>query len=162
MSDATIVTGSIKSVTIHSREFPVDAGCEAQLNVGGLKNTVTVSGSGASIITQEQIPWSLFGVEIAISDDRGELGILASLFNSAVEHIGGIVGGLGIPVPPTGPDRLYLADIAEIGAHLPILVTLVDDTVWAGRGTIVGPIDTSTKTGLARIDFMGDGRMGKQ
>lgn len=161
MAVQTIAAGSIKSVSIHGREFAVDAQCDAQLNTGAPVNTVVVFGSGNAAVTQELKTWSVRGLDLCISDDRGDLGFLAQAFNAVVGQVVPI-GGLQIPAPPTGPDRIFLGDVAEEADFIPIGVTLVDDTVWAGAGTIVGPIDTSTRTGIARIDLQGNGQMVKQ
>src|SRR4051812_30187798 len=144
MSATTIAGGSIKSVTIHGREFPVDAQCDARLNLGDVQNTVVIFGSGNGGITQELIPWSLSNLEVGISDDRGDLGFLAQAFNAVVGNTIPL-SGLTIAAPPTGPDRSFLADVAELGDFIPVTVTLVDDTVYTGAGTVVGPIETSTK-----------------
>jgi hypothetical protein len=161
MSDAAIVSGSIKSVTIHGREFPVDAQCDARLNIGDTKNTVVIFGSGKAGVTQELTGWTLMSVEVGISDDRGDLGFLAQAFNSVVGNVIP-VSGLTIAAPPSGPDRGFLADVVELAELIPITVTLVDDTIYSGVGTIVSPVDTSTKTGLATLDLAGQGRMQKQ
>jgi hypothetical protein len=160
MSDATIVSGSIKSVSIHGREFPVDAGCDARLNIGGVQNTLVVFGSGNAAFTQEQKGWFVEDLDVCISDDRGDLGFLAQAFNAVVGNIP--IGGLQIPAPPTGPDRGFLTDVAELGAFIPIGVTLVDDTTWAGAGNVVGPIDTSSRSGIAKLSLAGRDRLIKQ
>lgn len=161
MADTPIAAGSIKSISVHGRDFPVDGQCDAAVNVGAVQNTVIVFGSGNAGISQELTPWVIAGLDIGISDDRGDLGFLAQAFNAAVGRFVPI-GGLQIPAPPTGPDRTFLVDVAEQAAFIPVALTLVDDTVWAGAGTIVGPIEVNTKTGLAKINLMGRDRLAKQ
>lgn len=160
MADAAVVSGSIRAIEVAGREFPVDARSEAQLYVGQVANSVQVTGSGDSIVSQERTPWSLTGVETVISDDRGDLGFLAGLFNKFVAAP--FAPGLSIPAPPDGPDREYLAEVVSRANFVPISVTLVDETVWTGSGTIVGTIPVSTKTGTVPLSFMGNGKMVKQ
>jgi hypothetical protein len=155
-----IVAGSIIAVSINGREFPVDAACEASLNTGGYVNSVSVAGSGASRISQAPIPWAMRGLDLAIDDDRGDLGFLAEVFNAVVSGIG--APGLSIPAPPKGPDRVYLAETAKQGVFVPVSVTVADGSTWSGSGTIEGEIVGSTKTGCARIDLVGDGEMTRE
>jgi hypothetical protein len=155
-----MTTGSIRSITISGREFPVDAKSDAKLSLGGWENSVELSASGASMITQQRSAWSLTDVDVVISDDRGDLGFLAGVFNSVVSSVG--LGSLAIPEPPKGPDREFLAKFIESARFAPIIATLADETSWAGHGTIVGPVPTSTMKGTASLSFMGNGKMVKQ
>lgn len=159
MADRAVVVGSLGSLTCEGREFPVDAACDAVFDTGGFSNSVRVTGSGASIVSQERIPWSLVNVDLVISEDRGDLGFLASVFNAIVEPF---APSLAFDAPPTGPDREFLGEVIARGTFVPIIVTLVDGTVYSGRGTIVGSVQVSTKTGLAKMAFAGDGEMTKQ
>lgn len=161
MADKPVVGGSIKSVSIEGREFPVDAACDAVLDTGGFSNTVEITGSGESIVSQERIPWQLLNVDLVISEDRGDLGFLAGVFN-AVVSLSPFTAGLAIPAPPTGPDRDFLGEVIARGTFVPITVTQADDTTHTGRGTIIGSIQRSTATGLAKVSFAGDGEMTKQ
>lgn len=160
MGDAAVVAGSIKAVTIAGREFPVAADSDASLDTGGIENAVEVTGSGNSIITQSRVAWSIQNISLVVSEDRGDLGFLAGIFNAAVDAVG--LGGLAIDAPPSGPDRDYLNQVVSRGKFVTISITLVDDTTYAGRGTIVGRIPVSTKTGTASLSFEGDGEMVKQ
>jgi hypothetical protein len=159
MADKPVVGGSVKSVSIEGREFPVDAACDAVFDTGGFSNTVEITGSGESIVAQERIPWQLLNVDLVISEDRGDLGFLAGVFNAIVEPF---APSLAIPAPPTGPDRDFLGEVIARGTFVPITVTQADDTTHTGRGTIVGSIQRSTMTGLAKVSFAGDGEMTKQ
>lgn len=159
MADRAVVGGSIKAVTIEGREFPVDAACDALLDTGGFSNTVEVTGSGESIITQERIPWQLLNVDLVVSEDRGDLGFLAGIFNAIVEPF---APSLAIPAPPTGPDRDFLGEVIARATFATITVTQADDSTFTGRGTIIGSIQRSTATGLAKVSFAGDGEMTKQ
>lgn len=159
MAERPVVGGSIKSISIEGREFPVAAECDAELDTGGFSNSVQITGSGASIVSQERIPWSLTDVDLVISEDRGDLGFLASVFNAIVEPF---APSLAFDAPPTGPDRDFLGEVIARGTFVPIIVTQADDTSFVGRGTIVGSIKRSTKTGLAQVSFAGDGEMTKQ
>jgi hypothetical protein len=170
MSDRAAIAGSVREVTIHGRPFPVNARNSAQIILGGVRSNVEVFGSGEAGITQEHIAWCVAGIDLVVNEDRGDLGFLGELFNSAVGAIGGAIGGavggfvtgLGIKPPPEGPDRSYLADIAELGSFVPMTFELVDGAVYSGRGTIVGEIPTETMTALANLTFMGPGRLVKQ
>ena len=159
MADRAVVVGSLKSVTVDGREFPVDAASDALLDTGGFANTVQVTGSGASIVSQERIPWSLQNVDIVISEDRGDLGFLASVFNAIVAPF---APSLAFDAPPSGPDREFLGEVIARGTFRAIIVTLVDGSSYAGRGTVVGSVQVGTLSGLARMSFAGDGEMTRQ
>jgi hypothetical protein len=159
MADRAVITGSLKSVTIDGREFPVDAACDALFDTGGFANTVEVTGSGESIVNQERIPWSLQNADLVISEDRGDLGFLASVFNAIVEPF---APSLAFDAPPTGPDREFLGEVIARGKFVAIIVTLVDETSYSGRGTIVGSVSVSTMTAIAKMAFAGDGEMTRQ
>jgi hypothetical protein len=158
MADRAVVGGSIKSIAIDGREFPVDAASEAEFDTGGFSNTVVTTGSGESIVTQERIPWTLRDVDVVVSEDRGDLGFLASLFNAIVEPF---APSLAFDAPPTGPDREFLGEVITRGTFRPMVITLVDETTYTGSGTIVGSVPVNTMTGLARMSFAGDGAMTK-
>jgi hypothetical protein len=158
MADKAVIVGSLRSLTIDGREFPVDAASDAVFDTGGFSNTVEVTGSGESIVSQERIPWSLQNVDLVISEDRGDLGFLASVFNAIVEPF---APSLAFDAPPTGPDRAFLGEVITRATFRPILVTLVDGLSYSGRGTILGSVPVSTRTGLARMSFAGDGEMTK-
>jgi hypothetical protein len=161
MPSATVVAGNIVAVTVMGREFPVPIGCEAQLDTGGVENTVGTTGSGASYITQAPYPWTLASIDLRISEDRGDLGFLAKAFNTVV-GLSPLTAGLAIQAPPSGRDRKFLSEVVAQGRFIPMTVTLADGSVYAGRGTIVGRLAVDTKTAVLRTTFMGDGQMVKQ
>jgi hypothetical protein len=162
VNDATVVTGSIRAVSFSGREFPVPAGCEAKLNLGGYVNTIVTFASGRSAVTQALTPWMVGGLEILVSDDRGDLGFIAGLFNAALGAIAPGLSDFQIKPPPSGPDREFLKQLIANADLVPMTFTLADETTWSGMGTLVGPVDTSTKRGVAVVDLAGDGELVKQ
>lgn len=162
MNDTPVVSGSIRSVSLSGREFPVPAECDARLNLGGTLNKVTVFASGRSVVTQELVPWTVSGLDLRINDDRGDLGFIAGLFNAALGAVAPGLTDFQIKPPPSGPDREFLRQAISNADFIPMTFTLADETTWSGMGTIVGPVDTSTKKGVATLDLAGDGEMVKQ
>jgi hypothetical protein len=165
MADATVVVGSPRSITIADREFPVAADSDAELDIGGEVNTVVPTGSGQSIITQARSNWILANIEVVISEDRGDLGFLAGLFNEFVAPLAaGLPGSpdISIEAPPSGPDREFLRKVIERAKFWPVTATLQDGTTYAGQGTITSRIAVDAQTGTATLSLEGNGTMVKQ
>ena len=66
------VGGSIESVTLDGREFPVAADAEAQRKLGGFENEVQANGNGTARLIKTRVPLSLDGLTIEVDDDRGD------------------------------------------------------------------------------------------
>lgn len=73
--------GSIESVTLDGRNFPVAADAEAQRKLGGFENEVQANGNGTARIIKTRVPLSIDGLTIEVDDDRGDHEFLQSLSN---------------------------------------------------------------------------------
>lgn len=73
--------GSIESVTLDGRNFPVAADAEAQRKLGGFENEVQANGNGTARLIKTRVPLSIDGLTIEIDDDRGDHEFLQDLAN---------------------------------------------------------------------------------
>lgn len=75
------VGGSIESVNLKGREFPVAADAEAQRKLGGWENEVQANGDGTARLIKTRVPLSLDGLTVEIDDSRGDHEFLQELSN---------------------------------------------------------------------------------
>jgi hypothetical protein len=75
------VGGSIESVTLDVREFPVAADAEAQRKLGGFENEVQANGDGTARLIKTRVPLSIDGLTLETDDDRGDHEFLQELSN---------------------------------------------------------------------------------
>lgn len=75
------VGGSIESITLDGREFPVAADAEAQRKLGGFENEVQANGNGTARLIKTRVPLSLDGMTVESDDDRGDQEFLQELSN---------------------------------------------------------------------------------
>lgn len=73
--------GSIESVTLDGREFPVAADAEAQRKLGGFENEVMANGNGTARLIKTRVPLSITGLVIEVDDDRGDQEFVQNLAN---------------------------------------------------------------------------------
>ena len=73
--------GSIESVTLDGRNFPVAADAEAQRKLGGFENEVQANGNGTARLIKTRVPLSIDGLTIEVDDDRGDHEFLQGLSN---------------------------------------------------------------------------------
>jgi len=73
------VGGSIESITLDGREFPVAADAEAQRKLGGFENEVQANGDGTARLIKTRVPLSIDGLSVESDDDRGDHEFLQSL-----------------------------------------------------------------------------------
>lgn len=66
------VGGSIESISIRGRLFPVAADSEATRKLGGFENEVQANGDGSARIVKTRVPWSLDGLQVEINDTRAD------------------------------------------------------------------------------------------
>ena len=66
------VGGSLESVSISGREFPVATDAEAQRKIGGFENEVLANGNGTARLIKTRVPLSLDGLTIEVDDSRGD------------------------------------------------------------------------------------------
>lgn len=71
--------GSIESVTLDGRNFPVAADAEAQRKLGGFENEVQSNGNGTARLIKNRVPLSIDGLTIEVDDSRGDHEFLQAL-----------------------------------------------------------------------------------
>lgn len=77
----TAVGGSLESLTLNGRIFPVAADAEANRKIGGFENEVLANGDGTARLIKTRVPLSLDGVVVEIDDDRGDHEFIQDLSN---------------------------------------------------------------------------------
>ncbi len=75
------VGGSIESVTLDGRPFPVGADIEAQVKLGGFENEVQANGNGTVREIKTRVPSSIDGLATEVDSDRGDHEFLQELAN---------------------------------------------------------------------------------
>ncbi len=76
------IGGSIESLTIRNRVFPVASDAEANRKLGGFENEVQSNGDGSARMIKTRVPWSLTGVEVEVNDDRADAEFLKEVADS--------------------------------------------------------------------------------
>lgn len=76
------VGGSIESVNLSGRVFPVASDAEVQRKLGGFENEVQANGDGSARVIKTRVPLSLNGVTIQIDDSRDDQKFLQELANA--------------------------------------------------------------------------------
>lgn len=66
------VGGSIESVTIDGRRFPVAADADANRDLGGYTNEVSPNGDGSARIIKTRKAWKVDGLTLEINSQRGD------------------------------------------------------------------------------------------
>jgi hypothetical protein len=66
------VGGSIESMAIKGRPFPVAADADASRKLGGFEVEVSANGDGTARYLMTRVPWQIDGVSLEIDDDRGD------------------------------------------------------------------------------------------
>lgn len=75
------VGGSIESITLDGRIFPVSADSEAQRKLGGFENEVQANGDGTARLIKTRVPLAIDGLTVEVDDDRGDHEFLQELSN---------------------------------------------------------------------------------
>ena len=94
--------GSIQSVALGGREFPVAADSDSSRKLGGYENEVQPNGDGTVRVIKSRVAWSIDGLNIQIDDSRDDAEFLQALanrtdtFQCAITYVSGIsYGGQG-------------------------------------------------------------------
>ena len=66
------VGGSIESITLDGREFPVAADAEAQRKLGGFENEIELNGDSSARIIKTRVALMIEGLTVEVDDDRGD------------------------------------------------------------------------------------------
>lgn len=76
------VGGSIQSISIRGRIFPVASDAEANKKLGGFENEVQANGDGTARLIKTRVPWSIEGLQIEINDARADHEFLKEIADS--------------------------------------------------------------------------------
>lgn len=79
---APAIGGSIESVSIRGRLFPVASDAEATKKLGGFENEVAANGDGTARKLMTRVPWSIDGLQLEVSDVRGDHEFLQEIADS--------------------------------------------------------------------------------
>ena len=66
------VGGSVETITLNGREFPVTADAEITRTLGGWANEQEENGDGSARMIKTRVPWKLDGVVVECDDTRGD------------------------------------------------------------------------------------------
>lgn len=75
------IGGSIESVTLAGRNFPVAADAEVNRKLGGWDNEVQANGNGTARLIKTRTPLHIEGLTIEVDDGRGDHEYLQGLAN---------------------------------------------------------------------------------
>jgi hypothetical protein len=76
------IGGSLESVSLDGREFPVTNDAEVQRKIGGFENEIQSNGDGSARMVKTRVPWSLDGLVVEVDDSRGDHEFLQQLSDS--------------------------------------------------------------------------------
>lgn len=76
---APAVGGSIESISIRGRLFPVASDAEANKKLGGFENEVQANGDGSARLVKTRVPWMIDGVQVEVSDARADAEFLQEI-----------------------------------------------------------------------------------
>lgn len=80
------IGGSIESVSIRGRLFPVAADAEANIKMGGFENEVQSNGDGSARLVKTRMPWSIDGLQLECNSDRADAEFLQEIAD-AFEYV---------------------------------------------------------------------------
>lgn len=66
------VGGSIESISIRGRLFPVAADADVNRKLGGFENELQPNGDGSARLIKTRVPWMLDGLTVEIDEDRAD------------------------------------------------------------------------------------------
>lgn len=81
---AVAVGGSIESVSIRGRLFPVAADAEANRKLGGFENEVQSNGDGSARLVKTRVPWLIDGLQLEVNDSRADAEFLQEIADGLV------------------------------------------------------------------------------
>ena len=75
------VGGSIQSISIRGRLFPVAADADSNLKLGGFEAAIEANGDGTARKILTRVPWMADGLTVGIDHDRADMEFLQELAN---------------------------------------------------------------------------------
>lgn len=76
------VGGSIQTINIDGRGFPVPADAVCNRAIGGFSNEVEVNGDGSGRLVKTRVPGMFDGLSVEIDDTRGDAEFLQAIANA--------------------------------------------------------------------------------
>ena len=73
------VGGSIESVMLDGRIFPVAADADVSRKLGGFENEIQANGDGSARIVKTRVPHGLDGITVEVDPDRADQEFLQAL-----------------------------------------------------------------------------------
>jgi hypothetical protein len=73
------VGGSIESISIRNRLFPVAADAEATIKLGGFENEVQANGDSSVRVVKTRVPWSIDGLQVEVDHTNGNAEFLQEI-----------------------------------------------------------------------------------
>lgn len=80
------IGGSIESIIIDGREFPVAADADVTLKLGGFENEVQPNGNGSDREIKKRVVGKVSGLVVEIDDARGDHEYLQERADSSGKH----------------------------------------------------------------------------
>lgn len=77
------VGGSIESISLGGRLFPVPSDIETQRKLGGFENEIQSNGDGSARLIKTRVPLSIDGLTVEIDDNRGDDEYIQDLANAS-------------------------------------------------------------------------------
>ena len=66
------IGGSVESITIGGREFPVTADADIQRKIGGFESSVEANGNSTGRVIKTRVMGMLSGMVVEVDDSRGD------------------------------------------------------------------------------------------
>lgn len=88
--------GSIETVNINNRLFPVDADADAERDLGGFTKTKMPNGDGSARSNKKRKVWSISGLTLACDDERQDQEFLQNVADSEADVPMGVTLVTGI------------------------------------------------------------------
>jgi hypothetical protein len=73
------VGGSIESISIRGRLFPVAADAEANKKLGGFENEIQPNGDGTGRLVKTRVSWAIDGLQVEVNDSRADAEFLQEI-----------------------------------------------------------------------------------
>lgn len=73
--------GSLQSISIKGRLFPVAADADTGRKIGGYEKEVQANGDGSARQIFTRVPWHLSAFQVDVDDDRGDQEFLQDIFD---------------------------------------------------------------------------------
>ncbi len=91
------IGGSLESIIINGREFPIPADVDANVKLGGFENDVQANGNGSGRLIKTRTVPSFEGLSVSVDFDRGDHEFLQEVADSneltevALTYVTGVV-----------------------------------------------------------------------